>query len=110
MANTTAETQSAMPEIKPSDKKVNAKKASAKNSAKSPRSRKARPDPASSFKDALPIGEAIMKHAAGDKVRRLTLLQKMNKAPGSGATKMMITNSGKYGITEGSYAAEYIEL
>lgn len=51
-----------------------------------------------------------MKHAAGDKVRRLTLLQKMNKAPGSGATKMMITNSGKYGITKGSYAAEYLEL
>jgi len=51
-----------------------------------------------------------MKHAAGDKVRRLTLLQKMNKSPGSGATKMMITNSGKYGITDGSYAAEYLEL
>ncbi|MBI1852964.1 MAG: hypothetical protein HYR85_21695 [Planctomycetes bacterium] len=51
-----------------------------------------------------------MKHAAGDKVRRLTLLQQMDKSPGSGPTKMMITNSGKYGITSGSYAAEYLEL
>ena len=74
------------------------------------RTRKARPYPASSFLDALPLGEAIMKHAAGEKVRRLTLLQQMNKSPNSGPTKMMITNSGKYGITSGSYAAEYLEL
>jgi hypothetical protein len=74
------------------------------------RSRKARPYPASSFTDALPLGEAIMKHAAGEKVRRLTLLQQMDKSPNSGPTKMMITNSGKYGITKGSYAAEYLEL
>jgi hypothetical protein len=78
--------------------------------AKSARSRKARPYPASSFADALPLGDAIMKHAAGDKVRRLTLLQQMDKSPTSGPTKMMITNSGKYGITNGSYAAEYLEL
>ena len=51
-----------------------------------------------------------MKHASGDKVRRLTLLQKMNKSPTSGPTKTMITNSGKYGITKGSYVAEYLEL
>lgn len=77
---------------------------------KSKRRRKARPYPASSFTDARPLGEAIMKHAAGEKVRRLTLLQQMDKSPNSGPTKMMITNSGKYGITTGSYAAEYLEL
>lgn len=74
------------------------------------KTRKARPYPASSFKDALPLGEAIMQKAAGEKVRRLTLLQQMNKSPNSGATKMMITNSGKYGITTGSYSAEFLEL
>ncbi len=78
--------------------------------SKPARSRKARPYPASSFTDALPLGEAIMKHASGEKVRRLTLLQQMDKSPNSGPTKMMITNSGKYGITNGSYAAEYLEL
>ena len=82
----------------------------AKKEGDSQRTRKTRPYPASSFKDALPLGEAIMKHAAGEKVRRLTLLQKMDKSPNSGPTKMMITNSGKYGITSGSYAAEYLEL
>ncbi len=81
-----------------------------KKSSEQPRERKSRPYPASSFSDALPLGEAIMKHAAGEKVRRLTLLQKMDKSPNSGPTKMMITNSGKYGITNGSYAAEYLEL
>lgn len=51
-----------------------------------------------------------MKHAAGQKVRRLTLLQQMDRSPNSSATKMMITNSGKYGITTGSYSAEFLEL
>jgi hypothetical protein len=51
-----------------------------------------------------------MKHGSGEKVRRLTLLEKMEKSPTSGATKMMITNSGKYHITKGSYVAEYFEL
>ena len=89
--------------MKMADRKNGTKKAAAK-------SRKARPYPASSFADALVLGEAIMLHAAGDRVRRLTLLQKMEKSPNSGTTKMMITNSGKYGITKGSYAAEFFEL
>lgn len=72
--------------------------------------RKSRPYPASAFEDALSIAEAIMRYASGEKVRRLTLLQKMDKSPGSGATKMMITNSGKYGLTTGSYSAEYLDL
>ena len=90
-------------------KKRTAKKADAK-AAESGRTRQARPYPASSFKDALPLGEAILKFAAGEKVRRLTLLQQMDKSPTSSGTKMMITNSGKYGITKGSYAAEHLEL
>ena len=44
------------------------------------RARKARPYPASSFGDARALGEAIMQYAAGEKVRRLTLLQQMNSA------------------------------
>lgn len=74
------------------------------------RTRTARPYPASSFQDALTLGNAIMQLAAGDRVRRLTLLEKMGKSATSGATKMMITNSGKYGITTGSYAADFFEL
>lgn len=91
------------------------KKASvAKNRAKltqgATRTRTARPYPASSFQDALDLANAIMTHAAGERVRRLTLLEKMGKSATSSATKTMITNSGKYGITTGSYAADFIEL
>lgn len=74
------------------------------------RTRTARPYPASSFQDALDLGNAIMQLAAGERVRRLTLLEKMGKSATSGTTKMMITNSGKYGVTTGSYAADYFEL
>jgi hypothetical protein len=97
----------------PNQKKQAAKKASKKGvlkQAEAGRTRQLRPYPASSFKDALPLGEAILRYASGEKVRRLTLLQQMDKSPNSSGTKMMITNSGKYGITKGSYAAEYLEL
>lgn len=91
-------------------KKKRPKRAKKPSGDEEGRTRTARPYPASSFTDALQLGEAIMKFAAGDRVRRLTLLEKMNKSPNSGATKMMITNSGKYDITSGSYAAEHLEL
>lgn len=74
------------------------------------RTRTNRPYPASSFADALVLGNAVMTHAAGERVRRLTLLEKIAKSATSSSTKMMITNSGKYGITTGSYAADFIEL
>jgi hypothetical protein len=74
------------------------------------RTRAARPYPTSSFRDALPLGEAIHRYASGQRVRRLTLLKQMDKSPTSSSTKMLITNSGKYGITTGSYAAEWLSL
>lgn len=72
--------------------------------------RTSRPYPSSSFEDALYLANQIQKFAAGEKVRRLTLCQKMEKSPTSSAVQMLITNSGKYGITIGSYAAEWLEL
>lgn len=96
---------------KKAPRKVPAKKrVKAAPAVDSGRTRTARPYPASSFSDALVLGDAIMKFASGDRVRRLTLLGQMDKSPTSGPTKMMITNSGKYGITSGSYIAEYLEL
>lgn len=91
-------------------KKTVANRKRPKPAVEATRTRTARPYPASSFQDALDLGNAIMLHAAGERVRRLTLLEKMGKSATSGATKMMITNSGKYGITTGSYAADFFEL
>jgi hypothetical protein len=66
--------------------------------------------PASSFEEALTLANAIQKHGAGQSVRRLTLFDKMKKSPDSSATRQLITNSNKYGLTKGSYASEHLEL
>lgn len=66
--------------------------------------------PAVSFEEALTLATAIQKHAAGQKVRRLTLFDQMGKSPDSGHSRQLITNSNKYGLTKGSYSSEYLEL
>ena len=66
--------------------------------------------PAGSFEEALALANAIQKHAAGQKVRRLTLFDQIGKSPESGPSRQLIINSNKYGLTKGSYTAEYIEL
>lgn len=66
--------------------------------------------PAVPFEEALTIANAIQKHAAGQKVRRLTLFDSLGKSPDSGPSRQLITNSNKYGLTKGSYTAEYLEL
>lgn len=81
-----------------------------KSAGKPRRKRTNRPYPAGSFEQCLKLGEAIHKFAAGEKVRRLTLLPKMGISISSSATWSLITNSGKYAITKGSYAAEWLEL
>jgi len=90
---------------------VAAKKAHANSKGKHKRkARVSRPYPASSFEEALKLAEAIQKIAAGGRLRRLTLCEQMTISPTSSGTIMLITNSGKYGITKGSYAAEWLEL
>lgn len=66
--------------------------------------------PAVPFEEALTIANAIQKHAAGQKVRRLTLFDSLGKSPESGPSRQLITNSNKYELTKGSYVAEYLEL
>jgi hypothetical protein len=66
--------------------------------------------PASSYEEALTIPNAIQKYAAGQKVRRLTLFDQMQKSPDSGASRQMIINANKYGLIKGGYSAEYLEL
>jgi hypothetical protein len=72
--------------------------------------RKDRKFPALTFEEALALAEAIQKFAAGNKVRRLTLFEKLDKSPEGREAKRLITASGQYGLTKGSYAAEHLEL
>lgn len=74
------------------------------------RSRTPRTFPASSFMEALPLAEAIQRYAAGQRVRRLTLFEKLERSAESGSSKQLITNSAQYGLTKGSYTAEWLEL
>jgi len=92
-------------------KKAAAKKASkAKAASQSKRTRRTTLFPASSFEEALTIANAIQKHAAGQKVRRLTLFDQIAKSPDSGPSRQLIVNSNKYGLTKGSYVSDYLEL
>jgi hypothetical protein len=74
------------------------------------RSRRTSLFPASSFEESLTIPNAIQKHAAGQKVRRLTLFDQMKKSPDSGPSRQLVTNASKYGLIKGSYKAEHLEL
>lgn len=79
--------------------------------AKSSRkARKERKFPARTFEEALKIPEAIQKYAAGQRVRRLTLFEKLNEEPDSTQSRQLVTASGQYGLTKGSYQAEFLEL
>ncbi|MGD0179233.1 MAG: hypothetical protein ABSC15_05400 [Terriglobales bacterium] len=82
----------------------------AKGTNKAKRTRRTILFPASSFEEALTIPNAIQKHAAGQKVRRLTLFDQMGKSPDSGPSRQLIVNANKYGLIKGSYSAEHLEL
>lgn len=69
-----------------------------------------RPFPGMTFEDAISLGVAIQEHGAGERIRRLTLFDKIGKSPSSGPSRTLVTESSRYGITEGSYNAEYIQL
>jgi hypothetical protein len=66
--------------------------------------------PTVSFAESLEIAEAIHAHAAGAKIRRLTLFEAIKKSPDSGPSRTLVTNSSKYGLTIGGYQADYLEL
>lgn len=74
------------------------------------RRRGRKPYPVVVFEDALTIPAGIMKHGAGNPVRRLRLLQLMELNPEAQATRDLITNAGKYGLTEGGKDAEELKL
>jgi hypothetical protein len=82
----------------------------AKSKADTKRSRRTPLFPAASFEEAMGLANAIQKHAAGQKVRRLTLFDSLGKSPDSGPSRQLIVNSNKYGLTKGSYHAEHLEL
>jgi hypothetical protein len=75
------------------------------------RRRRVRPFPASSFKQACELAEAMLEIGGGARaVRRVTLFDHLGRSPESGHSRQSVTNSARYGLTEGSYQAETLTL
>ena len=74
-----------------------AKDVAAPRPARKPR--KERKFPALTFEEALALSEAIQKFASGQKVRRLTLFEKLDQPPDNKETRRLITASGQYELT-----------
>ena len=72
--------------------------------------RKQRPFPASTFEESLDFAKKIHGIASGQPVRRITLFDELGKSPESSASRQLIINAGRYGITKGGIQAENIEL
>jgi hypothetical protein len=58
----------------------------------------------------LVIARAIKSEYAGRDTGILDIAQAVGRTPGSSALRSLITSSGKYGLTEGSYASPQISL
>lgn len=101
---------SAEPPLNAGDSETIRPSVSSENGSGKRRPRTTRTFPASSFSEALPLAEAIQEHAAGKRVRRLTLFEHMKRSADSGSSRQLVTNSGQYGLTIGSYKAEFLEL
>lgn len=99
-----------MSKVKSRKSKTKRTHSSRKADAKPKTKLKVRSFPNSTFEAALELGLAIQKHNGGEKVRRIRIFESLGKSPESGTSRTMVTNSGKYEITRGSYKAEHLEL
>lgn len=66
--------------------------------------------PTTPYEESLEIANAIWKFASGQRIRRLTLFDNLERSPDSGPSRALVTASSKYKITTGSYSAEFLEL
>lgn len=70
----------------------------------------AKPYPPLSLEEALVPAKTILQESVSDQMRRLRLFDRLGRSPDSGSSRRLITASSRYGLTKGSYSAEYIEL
>src|SRR5712671_6717115 len=70
----------------------------------------AKPFPIAPITETVALAKGIIEHGVGDQIRRITLFDKLGRSPESGHSRALVTNSAKYGLTEGSYAAETLKI
>src|SRR5438876_12023087 len=66
--------------------------------------------PRLSLSKVMELPKVIYEQGQGEPVRRLTAFDKLGKAPESGPSRALVTNSSTYGLTKGGYSAEYLEV
>ena len=60
--------------------------------------------------EATKIAVVIAQKGAGQPMRRLDVFEELGKSPDSGPSRTLVTASSGYGLTKGSYQAEFLEL
>ncbi len=68
------------------------------------------PFPPFSLEESLAIAKVIWENNSGKPMRRLTIFDALKRSPSSGAGRQLVTSSSGYGLTQGSYAAEVLQL
>jgi len=68
------------------------------------------PFPPFSLEESLAIAKTIWENNSGKPMRRLTIFDALKRSPSSGASRQLVTASSGYGLTQGSYAAEVLQL
>ncbi len=66
--------------------------------------------PTYTLDEALLLAKTIHEQSSGKPMRRVTLFDAIKKSPDSGPSRMLVTASSCYGLTEGGYQAESLKL
>lgn len=66
--------------------------------------------PRLSLKKTLELPRAIYSIGQGEPVRRVKVFDHLGKSAGSGPSRNLVTVSGMYGLTNGGFQAEYLEI
>lgn len=69
-----------------------------------------KPYPPLSFEEALPVAKAIVSQGLDDRLRRGTLFEHLERSPDSSRSRTLLSASIRYGLTTGSYRAEFVTV
>ena len=70
----------------------------------------AKPYPTLKFEDVVVLAKTISDQGVSERMRRLSLFERLERSPDSGHSRMLVSGSSKYGLTTGSYQAEHLVL
>ena len=72
--------------------------------------RQPRPHPPMTVKDAATVATALRDYGAGRPMNRILLAEAMGRSPASSDFRGMITAANRYGLVNGNYNSESVEL